>query len=317
MLGNESRTWDLAISGVEVSDEGLYQCQILASSHSAPMRSDYATLTVFARPQPPVITSGPRLAVRAGTKSLVQCISKGARPATSISWTRNGDPLSDGIDTKVTNLPDLKTMTVSTLTFEVNGDMSGDILACEAANEAINIREKIETTLFVESTPKISITTDTEGPMYEGDRVSLLCDSESPAPVTDYTWAVGGKIVSEAATSRSLRLTLTRRMHQTVVTCAAGDSKAFLKLDVNCKLKISFNCSVCIYCVVFNLPLFVTDGPVFGEGEVNVTGDNGERIELRCEADSNPGADLAWVRDREPAKVGKRVNQRACKTTLV
>ena len=234
MKGNSSGTWDLVISRADVSDEGLYQCQILASSLSAPLRTDYASLTVHSRPQPPVMTSGPRLTAREGARVLVQCISKGGRPATSITWTRNGgDPVRGTIATNITILPDLKTMTVSTLTFEATSDMSGDILSCQAENKALNISETIETKVYVELTQELSIRRDSEGPMYAGDQVTLLCDSEPR--VTDYSWAVGGKIVTEAEQSRPLRLTLTRRMHQTVITCVAGVRKAFLKLDVNCK----------------------------------------------------------------------------------
>ena len=232
MKGNSSGTWDLVISRADVSDEGVYQCQILASTQSPPMRTGYATLTVHSRPQPPVLTSGPRLTAREGARVLVQCISKGGRPATSISWTRNEDPVTDAIiDTNITILPDLKTMTVSTLTFEVNGATSGDILSCKAENKALNISEKVETIVSVVSTQELSIRTDSEGPMYEGDEVILHCDSQPPA--TNYSWTVGGKIVRDAG--HSLRLTLTRRMHQSVVTCSTGLKKAFLKLDVNCK----------------------------------------------------------------------------------
>ena len=240
MKGNSSQTWDLVISRADVSDEGLYQCQVLASSLSSPLRSGYAALTVHSHPRPPVMTSGPRLAVREGARVLVQCISKGGRPASSISWTRNGDPVSESIDTNITILPDLKTMTVSTLTFEANAAMSGDILSCRAENKALNISEEVQTKVSVELSQELRIRTESDGPMYEGDEVTLLCDSQPP--VTNYTWAVGGKMVREAAThSRPLRLALTRRMHQTVVTCAAGTRKAFLKLDVKCKyLEIIF-----------------------------------------------------------------------------
>ena len=248
MKGNSSGTWDLVISRADVSDEGLYQCQILASSLSPPMRTDYASLTVHSRPQPPVMTSGPRLAAKEGARVLVQCISKGGRPATSITWIRNGDPVRETIATNITILPDLKTMTVSTLTFEATSSMAGDILSCKAENKALNISETIETKVFVEFTQELSIRTDSEGPMYEGDEVTLLCHSEPQ--VTNYSWAVGGKIVTESGQSRPLRLSLTRRMHQTVVTCVAGVRKAFLKLDVNCKqrkivfTKIQYSLSV-------------------------------------------------------------------------
>lgn len=64
MLGSDDNTWDLLIVDAQPQDEGLFQCQILASSRSGPMRSDYAKLTVLSRPQPPILTSGPRFVVK-------------------------------------------------------------------------------------------------------------------------------------------------------------------------------------------------------------------------------------------------------------
>ena len=74
MAGEEPGTWDLEITGLRPEDEGVYQCQVLAAASAPPLRSDYATLTVLAPPQPPVLTSGPRLAAREGGTAMVQCI---------------------------------------------------------------------------------------------------------------------------------------------------------------------------------------------------------------------------------------------------
>ena len=74
MAGEDPGTWDLEITGLRLEDEGVYQCQVLAAAAAPPLRSAYATLTVLAPPQPPVLTSGPRLAAREGGTAMVQCI---------------------------------------------------------------------------------------------------------------------------------------------------------------------------------------------------------------------------------------------------
>ena len=51
-------------------------------------------------------------------------------------------------------------------------------------------------------------------------------------------------------------------------------------------------------------PSPVVDGPVFDKKYDNRTGDAGERIELKCDVDTNPPADLSWFREQEPDKVG-------------
>ena len=68
MVGSNVQTWDLHIANVQPADEGLYQCQILASNKSEPMRSDYAKLTVLSKPRSPILTSGPRFVVRDDTR---------------------------------------------------------------------------------------------------------------------------------------------------------------------------------------------------------------------------------------------------------
>ena len=240
MLGEDDNTWDLHIHNVQVEDEGLYQCQILASTRSGPLRSDYVTVGVLAKPQPPIITSGPRLVVKDGSNSLVQCISKGSRPETLITWRRNGDILSEGVENKVTTLSDLKTMTVSTLTFSVSSDMSDDILTCEAINHAVDSVESIDTKVIVESKPNIKIEVENDGPIYEGDRVTFICKSDSQPLVTDYSWSLGGKYIKASSGSRTLTVDVNRQMHQSIIICSArnsaGANKAYYKLDINCKI---------------------------------------------------------------------------------
>ena len=46
-----------------------------------------------------------------------------------------------------------------------------------------------------------------------------------------------------------------------------------------------------------------TDGLVFLSGGRNVTGEPGQRLELRCEVEANPEAEVSWYRDQKPHKV--------------
>ena len=47
---------------------------------------------------------------------------------------------------------------------------------------------------------------------------------------------------------------------------------------------------------IFSYINVVSDGPVLLGARSDVTGDNGERIELSCEVDSNPQALITWTR---------------------
>ena len=50
MVGSEEGQYDLELRDVVPEDAGLYQCQVLASPGSPPLRSSYASVTVTSLP---------------------------------------------------------------------------------------------------------------------------------------------------------------------------------------------------------------------------------------------------------------------------
>ena len=105
MVGDESRgEWNLRISNATVSDDAKYQCQVGATETSSPLRSRYSLVRVMSPPRPPVLTAGPLLTLRQGKVALLQCISKGGKPASVIKWRRNGDLINEGVLEKVEKL---------------------------------------------------------------------------------------------------------------------------------------------------------------------------------------------------------------------
>ena len=152
MEGLEERgEWHLAISNITVEDDARYQCQVGATESVAPIRSNYAVVTVLASPQPPVITSGPVLSLREDRPRMVQCISKGGKPAASITWRMDGEVVREGVEDKVEAVEDSKrTITVSSLQLVGQRNMSGSVLQCEATNgaKAETVSTKIEVKIF-------------------------------------------------------------------------------------------------------------------------------------------------------------------------
>ena len=104
MTGEEGRDWHLMIINATVEDDAKYQCQVGATDSSEPIRSRYALVRVISPPQPPVLTAGPQLILRQGKVALLQCISKGGKPASVIKWRRNGDLINEGVLEKVEKL---------------------------------------------------------------------------------------------------------------------------------------------------------------------------------------------------------------------
>ena len=104
MVGEEGKEWNLLIVNATVEDDAKYQCQVGATERSEPIRSRYALVRVMSPPQPPVLTAGPELRLRQGKVALIQCISKGGKPASVIRWRRNGDLINEGVLEKVEQL---------------------------------------------------------------------------------------------------------------------------------------------------------------------------------------------------------------------
>ena len=234
MLGSDdSGTWDLHIEDVRPADEGLYQCQILASSRSPPLRSDYAQLRVVSRPQPPILTSGPEFVVREDSNGLVQCISKGSRPAAEIVWRLRGEVVED-TETRVTTLDDLRTMTVSTLTLPGNTDLNNQMLSCAASNPDLHLSESVVTRIIIDPEQKISVSVDTD-PLYEGDNFVVTCDTRDSGD--EVIWTIGGQLIRNQR-SASLSLKATRDLDNSVVSCQTASKnsiKANLQLNINCE----------------------------------------------------------------------------------
>ena len=269
---------DLHITNISLAeDDARFQCQVGATEVTPPLRSRYATVRVMAKPQPPVITAGPRMVVRAGRKALVQCISKGGRPASQIRWRRAGELVSEGVEEKVEVLEDGKrTMTVSTLTFLVERDLSGMFLECEATSEAEGRTErKVGTTLEVEYEPRVELVAD-KAAVYEGDMVRLACRVEARPELVEYQWWVGGKEVEEARGAGEFLLEAVREQSGETVTCLArnklGQGSADYQLDINYS-------------------------PIWVASPKEVTGDPGDRVNLECSVDAHPAPSYLWHRD--------------------
>jgi len=276
MVGEEGKTWNLRIENVTLDDDAKFQCQVGATEHVGPIRSKYAIVKVFASPQPPIITAGPSLILREKKIALVQCISKGGRPASVIKWRRNGKLISDGIEEKVENLDGTKRMiTVSSLTFETYRNISGSVLECEAINESDEESRKVSTTVEIEFEPEVSLTADRET-VYEGDTVKISCAAEAFPSLVEYQWNVGGEEVKEARGAMELIIDADRTLNGKKVTCFArnkiGQSSADYLLDI----KYS---------------------PAFVKSPKDVTGNNGQKISLECSVESNPPADYLWIKN--------------------
>ena len=72
-----SAVWDLQISGVAMSDDALYQCQVGGSMQVDPIVSDPVRLTVYVETTKPQILQGEEVEVVEGREEELQCMAEG------------------------------------------------------------------------------------------------------------------------------------------------------------------------------------------------------------------------------------------------
>ena len=239
MVGNNNETWNLEIVNVSLEEDGRYQCQVGATDSSAPIRSEYAVLTVLSAPEPPVLTVGPVMKVEEGGEAIVQCLSRGGHPASAIRWKLNGQLVTAGIEEKVTQMEESKKLlTVSTLKFPVTINLTGAQLACEAEHEATPAAETVSTEIDVEFQPRVRLSSD--GEQQEGGRVKFFCQAEAAPAEVSYQWFIDSQELQEAAGAVELVVDLTRDLNGKRVSCLVrnklGQTSAEQPLTVKCKL---------------------------------------------------------------------------------
>lgn len=287
MTGEQGRQWNLEIVNVSLEDDGKYQCQVGATETADPIRSRYSLVRVVAPPQPPVLTAGPELVLRQGKTALVQCISKGGKPASVIRWSRNGELINSGVLEKVEKLNGTSEfITVSTLTFPVFANQTGDTLECEASHEAEDVARTVSTEIKVEFAPVVSLRANTET-IYEGDSVKLTCSAQANPGLVEYHWTLGGEELTEGRGAREVLLLLDRNFNNKKVACfarnAIGENMASYSLDV----KYS---------------------PVFKVTPQDVIGNLHDKVNLECSVDSNPPASYQWLFEERFKLTGPLLN---------
>ena len=85
---DEEGDYTLDIENVQLEDDAQFQCQVGAAPGVDPIRSRYATLTVTVPPEPPEITNGKVLKTQEERIVMLECLSRGGKPAAEVNLTK-------------------------------------------------------------------------------------------------------------------------------------------------------------------------------------------------------------------------------------
>ena len=134
-------------------------------------------------------------------------------------------------------------MTVSTITFPISANMTGDTLTCEATHEAESVSRTVSTELSVEYAPLVSINTIHQD-IYEGDSVKFSCSASAFPELIEYHWKIDEEEIKEGRGAKEVVIVVDRGFNKKRVTCFArnsiGENMDSYNLDVKCKWEIQF-----------------------------------------------------------------------------
>ncbi|XP_072524986.1 kin of IRRE-like protein 1b isoform X2 [Salminus brasiliensis] len=261
--------YNLEISSAELSDDSLYECQ----ATEAALRSRRAKLTVLIPPDDPVIEGAPEILLMAGVSYNLTCMSRGAKPLSTIEWYKDG-VIVDGAHTSTEVLADRKRVTTrSFLPIQPVDTDTGRNFTCVASNLAVPLGKRATITLNVHHAPTVLLSISPRS-VLEGERVTFTCQATANPPVMGYRWAKGG-VILEGARESVFVTTADHSFFTEPVSCqvfnAVGSTNVSILVDVH-----------------FGPILVVEPRPVTVDVDSDVT--------LNCKWAGNPPLTLTWTK---------------------
>ena len=158
MVGDDlARDWNLRITAATIEDEGMYQCQVLSSPASPPIRSSVARLVVVIPSGPPQILGSSPLVLVAGEEGQVSCEARGGRPAIQLEWEVGRVSVKD-MSTRVEKIAGSVTyLTKTLLHIEPSWEDDGAEVKCKAFGQGGEPAGIASTTLIVQYKPQVQI----------------------------------------------------------------------------------------------------------------------------------------------------------------
>ncbi|XP_061074222.1 CD166 antigen homolog isoform X2 [Conger conger] len=205
---NITDRYSLLIAQANLGDQKTFTCMVVTESDVLTSR---VNLLVHKKPSPPTITEKAEDLENGKLTTLGKCVAKDANPAANVSWTRNGQPLADDgktvIITPVTEV-DQETglsTTTSTLQYTASRDDMAAKFACSAQHSLGPDQETAPMSFSIHyPTEKVSLQVNTQGPLKEGDNVTLKCKGDGNPPPTSYDFYIKGQKVTVDSDTHTL-----------------------------------------------------------------------------------------------------------------
>ncbi|KAG7171408.1 Nephrin-like 18, partial [Homarus americanus] len=281
----------LVISGITITEDGEYQCQVGPTQTNPPIWAS-ANVTVLVPPRSVEFSGwrdGAVVEVVAGVSLTLQCLVKDARPAPSVWWYRDGLQLDQGsVQERVeeSSLP-RRWSVRSRLVVTATAEDDGKLYTCEADHPALReashpLLASIMLSVLHRPGPPAISGYKTGEVLVAGERRTLVCRVSGGNPRPWVTWHRQGLLLDDTTTADASGVINTHQL-----TATAADDGVIYECRVRSDLlekPLVANVSLTVYYV----PSFVS---LTGPSQV----EEGAPISLTCETSkSNPPASLVW-----------------------
>ncbi|KAI2667839.1 Kin of IRRE-like protein 1 [Labeo rohita] len=248
--------YNLEITSADLTDDSLYECQ----ATEAALRSRRAKLTVLIPPEGPVIEGSPEILLTAGTSYNLTCVSRGAKPLSTIEWYKDGI-IVEGAHTSTEVLADRKRVTTkSFLEIQPVDTDTGRNFTCVASNLAAPLGKRATVTLNVHHPPTVVLSIEPRS-VLEGERVKFTCQATANPPIMGYR-----------------------------LVCSTTADHSFFTEPVSC---LVFNA---VGSTNVSILVDVHFGPILVVEPRPVTVDVDSDVSLNCKWSGNPPLTLTWTK---------------------
>ncbi|XP_071530298.1 uncharacterized protein [Panulirus ornatus] len=221
----------LTLHNLTLSQAGVYECRV--DFFKSPTHTNCVNLTIVEPPSSVEVfdseggkaRGGALGPYREGVSLIFTCRVKGGSPSPNVTWWQNGKLQSKSWYHKGQDLV-VNDLRVDRLTRKWHNET----LTCLASNTHLASPVSVSVVIQMFLMPTSVVITN-PGPIKEGYQVRLLCTSTGSRPSASLTWTIRGvtrpaqkeNLVYGEVTSSTLVTNVTRRDHNTRVTCRAAN----------------------------------------------------------------------------------------------
>lgn len=230
---------------VSKEDNGMKLSCVAFNRGTKVSKTKDAEITVYYPPQR-VWVNGPSqdIPLHAGTKVRLVCFSTGGNPPGNLYWLKNGRPVSNALRPTVFDKGVTRELP---LVLSASDNMA--VYQCDATNEAEKTISAQTSLKVIFSAIAMKITANSEV-LYQGQTVTLECNSGSSNPKSNISWSLGTQRFQGVdrpqrkaeyggfAVNSFLSLNLSSQLHNQRVICQSYSAelpegaKTFFKLNV-------------------------------------------------------------------------------------